>query len=79
MTLPFYPHALTAHIQTIQNVPEGASAGGTVPGMKAPKNSEFYADEIPEGAMGERILGREKVADVQADLIDQSEMASREP
>ena len=58
-------------------MPEGASVGGTIPGMKAPKKSECYSDDIPEGAMGERILGREKVPDVEAALIDQSETTSR--
>ena len=51
--------------------------GGTIPGMKAPTNEEFYSDEIPEGAMGENILGRRKVDEVQNDLIDQSESTSR--
>ena len=51
--------------------------GGTIPGMKAPTNEEFYSDEIPEDAMGENILGRRKVDEVQNDLIDQSESTSR--
>ena len=51
--------------------------GGTIPGMKAPTNEEFYSDEIPEGAMGETVLGRRKINEVQHDLIDQSESTSR--
>ena len=51
--------------------------GGTIPGMKAPTNEEFYSDEITEGAMCENILGRRKVDEVQYDLIDQSESTSR--
>ncbi|KAH8109329.1 hypothetical protein DFH11DRAFT_1544726 [Phellopilus nigrolimitatus] len=61
-----------------RNVSEDAQPGGTVPGMKAPKNDEFYADERPEGVMGEDIAGgRKKVADVQNQLIDDSESTSR--
>jgi len=61
-----------------RNVPADAEVGGTVPGMKAPRNEEVY--DTPEGAMGEDpVIGRTKVADVQNDLIDDSETATREP
>lgn len=57
-----------------RNVPQ---SGGTLPEMKAPKDSEIDERTISNSAMGENDLGRIKKDVVEAELIDQSETTSR--